>query len=125
MKNTLEKYLPIGTVCLLKDSKKRVMIIGFCGYSNDKEEDGKVYDYIGCVYPEGFISSNINLLFNHEQIETIYSLGYFDEEEYQFKQNLKNELDSIIKDGKLVNENGALPSTKEKSNSTEEIIEDI
>ena len=32
MKNTLEKYLPIGTVCLLKDSKKRVMIIGFCGY---------------------------------------------------------------------------------------------
>ena len=121
MKNTLEKYLPIGTVCLLKDSQKRVMIIGFCGYSNDKEEDGKVYDYIGCVYPEGFISSNINLLFNHEQIETIYSLGYFDEEEHQFKQNLKNELNNIVKNGKLVNDNESLPSTQEKS----EIIEDI
>lgn len=24
-----EKYLPIGTVCLLKNAKKRVMITGF------------------------------------------------------------------------------------------------
>lgn len=82
----LEKYLPIGTVCLLKNAKKRVMIVGFCGTS--EEVNNEVYDYVGCVYPEGFISKDVNLLFNHDQIEKIYFLGYFCEEEYKFKTNL-------------------------------------
>ena len=86
MNNGLEKYLPIGTVCLLKDAKKRVMIIGFCGTSD--ETKGEVYDYVGCIYPEGFVSTDINLLFNHDKIEKIYFLGYFCEEEYKFKGNL-------------------------------------
>ena len=48
-----EKYLPMGSVVLLKDAKKRIMITGFCL----ETEDGKMYDYTGCLYPEGYVSS--------------------------------------------------------------------
>lgn len=83
-----EKYLPIGTVVMLKGGKKRAMITGFCSISG--EDKSKVFDYSGCLYPEGFISSNQTLLFNHEQIEKIFHLGLVDEEEKQFKQKLND-----------------------------------
>ena len=82
-----EKYLPLGTVVLLKEAKKRVMIIGFCCL--DEKDKTKVFDYSGCIYPEGMIASDKNLLFNHNQIEKIFHLGYSDEEEKLFKEKLK------------------------------------
>lgn len=80
-----EKYLPIGTVVLLKNGKKRVMITGFLVSSDGKT----VYDYAGCMYPEGVVSSTEALVFNHDQIENIYHMGLIDEEEKQFKERLK------------------------------------
>lgn len=88
-----EKYLPIGTVVMLKNGKKRAMITGFCSISGDDKT--KVFDYSGCLYPEGFISSNQTLLFNHEQIEKIYYLGLIDEEEKQFKQKLNEMINTM------------------------------
>ena len=86
-----EKYLPIGSVVLLKDAKKRIMITGFAGQG----EGTKIYDYIGCLYPEGVISSDQNLLFDHEQIKDIYYIGYVDKEwkelEIKLKEALNNE----------------------------------
>ncbi len=90
-----EKYLPIGTVVLLSGGEKRVMITGFCAIPGDDTK--KVYDYIGCLYPEGFISSSQNLLFNHEQIEKLYYLGYSDDEEKKFKNKLKETLNNLSK----------------------------
>lgn len=84
-----EKYLPIGTVVMLKGGTKRVMITGFCTYA-DKDKS-KLYDYSGVLYPEGFIASNQTLLFNHDQIEKIYHMGLIDEEEKEFKK-LLNEI---------------------------------
>lgn len=90
-----EKYLPIGSVVMLKGGKKRAMIIGFC--SIPQEDKSKMYDYSGCLYPEGMIASDKILLFNHEQIEKIYCLGFSDEEEKQFKTNLKKMLEQTNK----------------------------
>lgn len=95
--NIKEKYLPIGTVCLLKDGKKRIMIIGFC--IEPEEEKGKIYDYGACLYPEGIISSDKTILFNHDQIDKIYYMGYVDDEEKKFDNNLK-EIISKMKLGK-------------------------
>jgi hypothetical protein len=82
-----DKYLPIGTVVMLKGGKKRAMITGFCSIpENDKT---KVFDYSGCIYPEGFLSSTQICLFNHDQIETIYHLGLIDDEEKEFKTKLE------------------------------------
>lgn len=88
-----EKYLPIGTVVLLKGGKKRAMITGFCSVAQENQE--KVYDYSGCVYPEGYLSSNQVCLFDHDQIDKIYFLGYEDEEEIMFKQKLNQIVKAI------------------------------
>lgn len=87
-KPMIEKYLPIGTVVILKNAKKRIMITGFACES--PENEGKVFDYCGCLYPEGIISSSQNMLFNHDQIEAIFFIGYNDEEAKEFQIKLKN-----------------------------------
>lgn len=88
MENIGEKYLPIGTVVMLKGGKKRVMITGFCAISEQNKE--KIWDYSGCMYPEGFLDSKQTGLFDHEQIEKIYHIGLIDEEEEEFKNKMKN-----------------------------------
>jgi len=88
----IEKYLPIGTVVLLKNAQKRVMIIGFAIQSETGA--GEVYDYLGCLYPEGIISSNQNLVFNHDQIDKVFYIGYQDDEWKQLEQKI----DGIIQE---------------------------
>ena len=81
-----EKFLPLGSVVLLKNATKRLMITGF--YVKADEKDEKTYDYVGCLYPEGVISSKENCVFNHEQIDKIFFIGYSDDEEKRFKEKL-------------------------------------
>ena len=85
--NIGEKYLPIGTVVKLKEGKKRLMIIGFCAIP--EEANDKIFDYSGCLYPEGLLSNTQIGLFNHDQIEFVYNVGFSDEEEKNFKNKLK------------------------------------
>ena len=93
MENIGERYLPIGTVVMLKGGSKRVMITGFCAMEENKKET--IWDYSGCMYPEGFLSSTQTCLFNHDQIEKVYHLGLADDdEEKEFKSKL-NELKQI------------------------------
>ncbi len=88
MNNVGQKFLPIGTVVMLKGGSKRVMITGFCSMA--AEDQNVMYDYAGCMYPEGFLSSDQTALFNHDQIERVYHLGLVDEEEQKFKTNLNS-----------------------------------
>lgn len=88
-----EKYLPIGTVVMLKGGSKRIMITGFCSFAND--DKSKIYDYSGCLYPEGIISASQTLLFDHTQIEKIYHIGLIDDEEKEFKNKLKEMIKDI------------------------------
>ena len=79
-----EKFLPIGTVVLLKGVKKEVMITSYCIFPNNTEiKDGKevkpmkkMYEYGGCIYPEGILDSNMVCAFDHQQIEKVCHLGY-------------------------------------------------
>ena len=90
-----EKYLPIGTVVMLQGGTKRAMIIGFCAYENSDNQT--MYDYSGCLYPEGLLSSTQTLLFNHNQISKIYHIGLIDEEEKNFKNKLNELVNQKIK----------------------------
>lgn len=112
-----EKYLPIGTVVMLKGGSKRVMIAGFCAMA--EEAGDKVYDYSGCIYPEGFISSTQTCLFDHEQIEKVYFKGLVDEEEVNFKKKLNLFINQL---------NREQASTDEKvspKETTEETIDNV
>ena len=84
--NMEEKFLPVGTVVLLQNGTKRVMINGFC--SIDSEDPNTVYDYSGVLFPEGSLSSDQTLLFNHDQIVRIDHMGLIDDEETEFKAKL-------------------------------------
>ena len=81
-----DKYLPIGSVVLLKGGTKKAMVTGFCSIA--EEDTGKMYDYTGCVYPEGFLDFDQICLFDHSQIENVYHVGYVDDEEREFKKEL-------------------------------------
>lgn len=92
---TYEKFLPIGTVVILKGGSKRCMITGFC-VTGDKDET--MYDYCGVLYPEGVLSSNQTLMFNHNQIDKLYHLGFIDDEEKQFKLKLNEIINNTKSD---------------------------
>ena len=93
MNNVGEKYLPIGTVVMLKGGTKRVMITGFCSMAKDNAD--VMYDYSGCLYPEGILSANETAVFDHEQIDRVYNEAYTDEEELEFKKKLKEEIAKV------------------------------
>lgn len=100
-----EKFLPIGTVVLLKNAEKRIMITGFASMS--PETGDVIFDYSGCAYPEGFLNYNEVAVFNHEQIDKVFFMGYADEEEEEFKKVLVEQLNliSVPKDEPETNNN--------------------
>ena len=77
----MKNYLPLGSVVLLKGGKKRIMIYG---RKQKAVETGKEWDYIGCLYPEGNIDENYMYLFNNEQIEQVFFIGFQDPEDLEF-----------------------------------------
>ena len=92
--NNIEKFLPLGTVCLLKDAKKKIMVIGYLPMSIDENKEEKLYDYMGCIYPEGIISTDKSLLFNHQDIEKVFYIGYKDDELKEFNKKLIDTLEN-------------------------------
>jgi len=81
----IDKYLPIGSVVLLEGGKKRVVIIG--RGQRDRASD-RTWDYLGCPYPEGFLGEEFAYLFEHEQIERIFFVGFQDGEELALQEKL-------------------------------------
>lgn len=99
-----EKYLPIGTVVLLKGGNKKVMILSYLIFSNGDEKDKKMFDYGACYFPEGVMDSNTAIGFNHSQIEEIIHLGLEDDKEYKqlndalskFGEDMKEEFTKTV-----------------------------
>ncbi|KGG79581.1 hypothetical protein Y919_11200 [Caloranaerobacter azorensis H53214] len=77
--------LPIGTIVLLKGFEKKIMIFG---RKINRIQENKIYDYLGCFYPEGYIGDNYNIFFMHNSIDKIYFKGYEDSKEKIFRLQL-------------------------------------
>ncbi len=80
----IKELLPIGSVVLLKGGEKKVMITGVM----QTNEDGKEYDYLSVIYPEGNIGKEGNFLFYHSDIEEVFFRGFQDEEREAFIERL-------------------------------------
>lgn len=80
--------LPIGTVVQLEGGTKKVMITG---YYSKAEGENKIYQYNGCIFPEGFME-NVFCLFDQHQISEVFYKG-LENEEYE---NYINEMDSKV-----------------------------
>lgn len=81
----MKNYLPIGSIVVLKEGRKKIMIYG---RRQRRVTDAHEYDYIACLYPEGNISEDYMYLFNHEDIETVIYRGFSDAEEEAFVEKL-------------------------------------
>lgn len=82
--------LPIGSVVLLKETTKKIMISGIC--QSTKESPDVIYDYVGVPFPEGYINADNNFIFNMEDIDKIYFLGYQDAELVNLYERIEGEL---------------------------------
>lgn len=91
----LNGLLPIGSVVLLRESTKKVMIVGVCQRS--ASDTSKIWDYSGVVFPEGFLASDKMLMFNNDQIDRIFAIGYQDEEQLAFKERVDIAIESFKK----------------------------
>lgn len=80
------RFLPLGTVVLLKNAEKKLMIEGYL-FANEDDPD-TVYDYCGVMYPEGRMNSRDFLLFNEDMIDRIIAYGYTDDEQQRFMEEL-------------------------------------
>ncbi len=81
-----EKFLPLGTVVLIKGGTKKVMITGFCAVT--EEDKNKIWDYRGCPFPEGIMESEGVALFDHDQISEIVHIGFENPESINFSDRL-------------------------------------
>ncbi len=81
-----DSVLPIGTVVLLKSGKKKIMITGHLQVTLSNKD--LVYDYSAVGYPEGQLNTESSYLFNKEQIERIYFLGYKNEEQEELEKRI-------------------------------------
>ncbi|MBE6984365.1 MAG: DUF4176 domain-containing protein [Ruminococcaceae bacterium] len=81
-----KELLPIGSVVILREAKKRLMIYGI---RQTNKENKKEYDYIGVLYPEGNLGGKSYVMFNHEDIKDVFFRGYEDEERKTFIDKLE------------------------------------
>lgn len=85
----MKSMLPIGSVVLLKGGQKRLMIVGRI---QTDVATGTTYDYSGCYYPEGMINSKELFMFNNDNIQKLFFIGFQDEEEIEFRKVINQHL---------------------------------
>lgn len=97
--------LPIGSIIYLKEGTSKVMILnrGPLFEGERLGAKGVVYDYSGCLYPQGLNPNNV-FYFNEENIDKVVFEGYKDDEEERFKEIYNTWLEenkSIIEKGSV------------------------
>lgn len=90
----MKDLLPIGSVVTLKKGTKKLMIIG---RFQQNVKTKKIYDYAGCLWPEGYMDKEHSYVFNHEDIDILYYLGMQDIEEFNFRSKLDELMKKIRK----------------------------
>lgn len=90
-----ENLLPLGSVVLLKGANKRLMITGRI---QARAGEKKVYDYSACWYPEGLVSPQGLFFFDHDAIDTLFFVGFQDEEELSFRTETLGRLGELYVD---------------------------
>lgn len=79
-----DKYLPIGSVVLLKGGNQPLMIYAREVYF----ETGETRDYMSVLYPFGYVDDEGVYSFDHSEIEKVLFVGYVDENEEKVNEYL-------------------------------------
>ncbi|MEK4743514.1 MULTISPECIES: DUF4176 domain-containing protein [Bacillus] len=84
------QLFPIGSIVILKEGTKKIMIFG--RKQQVETDEVRKFDYMGCPYPEGYINPDFTYLFNHDDIQEVVSTGYEDQEERTFQENVLSKI---------------------------------
>lgn len=86
----MKRLLPVGSVVMLDlEKKEKVMIIG--RLIRKTEEDETIWDYCGCLVPQGLQTPDQFRIFNHNEVKRLLFIGYQDEEELMYSLALSKE----------------------------------
>ena len=88
-----KELLRIGSVVLLKGGIKKIMVTGIKPVSKDDDGTEQEYDYIGVIYPEGYLNDEFNFLFN---VNDVVFRGYENPERVEFIEYMEE----VYKKGK-------------------------
>lgn len=92
----MKRLLPIGSVVRLENGfKSKLLIIG--RIVKNKDEDYKIWDYVGCEIPAGVQSDSKLIFFDQNQIKQIVFIGLQDEEEIAYSFMLSTKLKELNK----------------------------
>lgn len=88
-----KELLPNGSVVLLKEADKRLMICGWYPITEEKQ----IFDYASYLYPEGYVDAEQIYLFNHDDIERVDYVGFVDAEYQVFAAAIAEQMDGSEK----------------------------
>ena len=71
------RYLPIGSIVILRGGAKKLMVVGYYGVN----PNGEQVDYMGVTYPEGYLDYREIVGFNQVEVQEILFEGYKDMEQ--------------------------------------------
>ncbi len=83
------KYYPIGTVVTLINGNTPLMIYGRKQIQGDTDT---LWDYVGCLYPQGNLGDEYNIFFQNEEIEAVYHMGLMSEAEEEIEKLLHKDI---------------------------------
>lgn len=83
----MKNLLPIGSVVRVEGGTKYLMIIGIL----QEDDEGNRYDYISCIFPEGYIDAETFFLFNHGDIADVEFVGCINAETQVYVEDLKEQ----------------------------------
>jgi len=81
----MKELLPLGSIVLLENGEKKIMIYG---RRQNAVKTNEKYDYVACLYPEGNISDEFTYLFNHSDIREVVFEGFSDDDDKAFLEYL-------------------------------------
>ena len=82
----MEKFIPLGSIVLLNDGVKKLMIIARAITIKNGDEEF-YFDYGAVFYPEGLIGDEL-AYFNKDDIAKVVAEGYVDSDEEQMINNI-------------------------------------
>ena len=87
----MKNFLSLGSVVKVRGTDQLLMIYGRLQKS---ASTGAIYDYLACEYPSGSNNPSQGYLFNDEDIQEIFYIGFQDVDEFNYKLVLEDYLEN-------------------------------
>ncbi|MGI6216403.1 MAG: DUF4176 domain-containing protein [Coriobacteriales bacterium] len=84
---TKDDWLPIGSVVMLEDGERPIMVAGYMALDGMSD---RYYDYLGFPYPEGRLEDK-DYFFDKSMIEEVELVGYYNEDTINFMKFLEDQ----------------------------------